>query len=89
MTDPFYRQDIFFYVTTIAVVVMGLLASILIAYFISIFRDIKYITKKARQQSDLIADDINSLREDIKSQGFKWSFLGNFFQKVYQKRNKK
>ncbi len=88
MTDPFYRQDIFFFVTTIAVVVVGLLLAILTAYLISIFKDIKRITAEARRQTDLLAEDIQAIREDVKARGFGWKTVGKLFSKIYSKRAK-
>jgi hypothetical protein len=86
MNDPFYRQDIFFFITTVAVVLVTLLLAVLIGYLIKISHDIKYITKRARTESDLIAEDIGELRENIKREGVKLKFLSKFFSNLAGKR---
>ncbi len=77
MTD-FMKQDIFFFVTTVAVVILTILIGILVAYVIRIIRKIDYITDKAKQQTDLISEDLGELRQNIKEGGFKIKHLGNF-----------
>jgi hypothetical protein len=84
MTE-FAKMDIFFFITTIALVLLVILLIIMALYLISIFNDIKYITKKAKAQSDLIAEDLDELRHKVKN-GFSWSSLIYFFTKLFKKR---
>jgi len=86
--DEFYKQDIFFFVTTIAVVLITLFLLVAAAYFIKILKDIRYISEKAKQESDFISQDLHQLRDNVKEQGFKVKHAFNFFNSFY-KRHKK
>lgn len=86
--DQFYKQDIFFFVTTIAVIVVGIVITVAIIYIIKILRDVKYISKKAKAETDNLAQDLQELRANVKQQGFKAKHALNFFSK-FLKRHKK
>ncbi len=83
--DEFLKLDIFFFVTTIAVVIITALLAILIIYLVKISKDVKYITKKAREEADLISEDLSDLRDDIKAKGFKPKYLLSFFHRLSKK----
>jgi hypothetical protein len=85
--DDFFKQDVFFFVTTIAVVVLTILVSILCIRLIRISKKIDYITDKAREQTDLISDDLSKLREDIHSKGLKIKHFLEFWKRL-KKRSK-
>ena len=78
MTD-FMKMDVFFFVTTIAVVIWTVLVGVLIAYLIRISRKVDYITDKAKQQTDLLSEDLGELRKNMKGGGFKLASLAKFF----------
>ena len=79
--NDFMKQDIFFFVTTIAVVLLTLLLAILMIYIIKITRDVKYILQKAKTEADLISQDLSDLRRNM-STGFKIKYLFNFFNNL-------
>ena len=87
--NDFLKQDIFFFVTTIAVVILTILLAILIAYLIKISNDVRYITTKAKSQADLISEDISNLRTDVKEHGAKLKYFASFFSNLMKKSNKK
>jgi len=87
MTE-FYKMDVFFYVTTIAVVILTLLLAALIIYIIKISRDIKYISQKAKSEADLISQDLSDLRENVKGKGIKLKYLWSFFDNLRNKSKK-
>ncbi len=63
------RSDMFFFVTTIAVIVLTLVLVVALSYFIRIASDIKYIAKRAKEETDEIADDLKTARETLKAKG--------------------
>lgn len=63
------KADIFFFVTTASVVVISLLAVVAFIYLVLILKNIFYISKKARQQTDKTVEDISNLRQSVK-EGF-------------------
>ena len=84
--NDFLKQDIFFFVTTIAVVAVSLLLIVLIIYFIKISKDVKYITRKAKNEADLISKDISDLRDNVREKGFKLKYLLSFFNSLRKKK---
>ena len=65
-----------------------LLWAVLTIYTIKIVKDIKYITKKAKQEADLISQDLSDLRENVKSKGSKLKYFASFFNSIYKKHKK-
>ena len=70
------QADIFFFITSIAVVIGGALLVIILIYGILIFRDLLAISNQVKRETELIAMDIDEAREHIKKQA---SDFGSFF----------
>jgi hypothetical protein len=85
MTE-FAKMDVFFFVTTIAVVLLALLLAILIIYIIKISRDVKYISQKAKSEADLISQDLSELRENVRDKGAKLKYFASFFNNLGKKK---
>lgn len=85
MTE-FVKMDVFFFVATIAVVVLALLLAILIIYIIKISRDVKYISQKAKSEADLISQDLSDLRENVRDNGAKLKYFASFFSNLGKKK---
>lgn len=60
------KSDVFFFVTTLCVVVVTVVVVFVIAYSIRIITDVKYIVKKAKDETDEIVRDIRDAREIVK-----------------------
>jgi 5-bromo-4-chloroindolyl phosphate hydrolysis protein len=88
MTD-FLKQDVFFFLTSILVVVITIVMVIAGYYIVKITKAINYISQKAKNESDLIAEDLSDLRENVKEQGLKVKHLASFFSSIYNRNNKK
>lgn len=84
--NDFLKQDIFFFVTTIAVVILTILLAILIIYIIKISKDVKYISHKAKSEADLISKDLSDLRENVKEKGAKLKYFLSFFNNLRKKK---
>lgn len=86
--ESLMKQDIFFFITAIAVVVLTVLLAIAFWYILKILRDVKYIAGKAKTESELLANDLHELRDNVKREGAKVKHFGSFISNIY-KRNKK
>lgn len=71
MTDSLIKSDIFFVVTTIAVVIISIGLAVAIFYAIRIFKDLNILSKKAKEEGVKILDDVKFLRETSESKGAK------------------
>ena len=83
--DTLIKADVFFFITTVAIIVLSLLLAVLIIYIIKISKDIKYISNKAKNEADLIAEDLSDLRENVKEKGVKLKYLISFFNNLRKK----
>ena len=66
MTE-FLKQDIFFFVSTIAVVVLAIALAIVLYYLIRILRNVDTIVDVAKGETNNIVHDIAEARHDIKA----------------------
>jgi hypothetical protein len=86
--DTLIHADIFFFVTTIAVVVVGLVFTIALIYFIKILGDIKEVTGQVREETVLFREDLGNLRSDIRREGFRLERLLSFFRTMLKWKNR-
>lgn len=80
------KSDIFFVVTTVAIVVLTVLFSILLVYAIRTARIVKESVAKVKETVDSSSEYIDSVKKDLVKQGL-WLTLINKF--IPKKRKKK
>ncbi|HTY39991.1 MAG TPA: hypothetical protein VMC43_02790 [Candidatus Paceibacterota bacterium] len=73
--DTLIHADVFFFVTAIAVVIVGFVLAIAGVYFILILRDVRYIARRAREGSDQLTQDVNDLRATLRAEGAQLKML--------------
>ena len=83
------KSDVFFFITSIAVVVIAILLTILIVYLIKVSKDIRYISQKAKTEADNIIDDVSQLRTNLKQEGSKIKDLAGIFARFYNPKKTK
>lgn len=79
------KSDTFFFITSIAVIIVAIMLVVLIAYLIRLSRDIKHITETAKEETDALAEDIDELRLKAKKEGFKWTSILGSLKRVFKK----
>lgn len=80
--------DVFFFITAIAVIfVTAFLVAVLI-YVLFILSDIKHISRKAQEESELIAEDLSELRQKVKKEGAQLKHFVSFFHHLGKRRKK-
>jgi uncharacterized protein YoxC len=84
--DSFIKADIFFFITTIAVVLVSIIFSVALIYIIGILRNVKYISEKAREEADLLSADIDDLREHVRDRGATMASTFDFLKNVVKRR---
>ncbi len=82
------KSDIFFFITSVATIILTLFLAVLLYYLVKISRDLKYISQKAKAEADKIVEDVGNLRENIKGQGQRVKDLASFFSFVQGKTKK-
>jgi len=63
--ESLIQADIFFFITTIVVIVLGILSAIILFYITTILADIREISRIARSESEGIAEDIKHIRQEV------------------------
>jgi uncharacterized protein YoxC len=86
--NEFLKMDIFFSIASVAVIILSVLIIILLVYLIKVVKNIKYISDKARIETDNLSHDIQILRHNIHSEGFKIKHLLNFFGSIIKRKKK-
>lgn len=80
MNSSFIHADIFFYITSMAVLILTALLIILFYYVIKIARHLECASKRFKEESERIMDDVSMVRESIEEQGGRaMSFLKFIF----------
>ena len=67
--ETLIQADIFFFITSISVVLATIAIGIISFYVVRILRDVKDITEEARREVRHIVADVSELREDLKDEG--------------------
>jgi ABC-type transporter MlaC component len=85
--ETLMKADIFFFVTTIAVVAVTVCLVYAAYYVIRILRNVEEISEEVKAESQLVREDISDLRSNIREEGMKVKHFANFFSQVSGKRN--
>jgi hypothetical protein len=84
--ETLIHADIFFFVTTIVVVIVGIALTIALIYLAKVLRDIKAITREVKEETILFRQDIGNLRNDIRREGFRLEQIWSFFRNIVKSR---
>lgn len=81
------QADIFFFVSTIALVVISIGLVVAVLYVIKILRDVSEVSTKVREESDEMIADFKALRTNLKTEGFRLGAIGRFFLGMFKRRS--
>jgi hypothetical protein len=79
--SEFAKMDIFFVVSTLAVVVVSILLAIALFRVLRILRNVEHVSKIVSDEGELVRSDIAEMRTAIKREGFKLTHLAAFMRK--------
>jgi len=79
-------MDVFFFIASIAAVVLAIFLAVLLYYLIGFARNLKYISDRARTEADHLAADLSALRDNVRAQGFKMRHALDFMKNFYKRR---
>lgn len=89
------HADIFFLITSVAVVILGIIIAIGLVYLVRILRnvrdiseDVKHISGNAKVESDHLAEDVADLRANVRHRGFRIASFTNLFSRLFKKRKR-
>lgn len=73
------KSDLFFFITTMAVIVLSITILVLLVYVFIIIRDIKSVVHRVKEESDGVLGDIKDLRLKIKESSGAAGYAGAIF----------
>jgi len=83
--DSVLKSDIFFFITSVVVLAIGIGAVIAFFYLINILRDVKDVSKTVKKETREIADDISIMRTSVKT-GKAISGVFGFVRKLFKRK---
>jgi len=84
--DTLIHADIFFFITSIAVIFVTAILVTILVYIAVILNDLKHISRKIREGSENLADDLNEWRESVHKNGVQVQNVINYFKHIFSKR---
>lgn len=66
------KSEIFFFVATVGFVIVAAIVAVVLIYIARILRDVKDISRLAKDQAKLISADMDDLRVKIREEGSVW-----------------
>jgi competence protein ComGC len=89
MDQSLLKADIFFFVSTIAVVVLTVLLIIGMVYILGILRTIKQISRTAKTGAETIVEGIEEAKDEMRKDDYVPSAVVDIFKKLFNKSNKR
>ncbi len=87
--ETLMKADIFFAVTTIAIALIAVVLVVALVYLILFLRDVTYISKRVKEESDEILQDVSALRLSLKSEGSKVRNILGFVTTLFHRTKKR
>jgi len=87
--DTLIHADVFFFVTTIAVVVVAIALTVALIYLAMVLRRARDVMGEIKAETILVRDDIHDLRDSMHREGFRLARLVAFVGKLFKFRNKR
>ncbi|GMQ95101.1 MAG: hypothetical protein BMS9Abin13_211 [Patescibacteria group bacterium] len=82
------QMDIFFFITSIAIIVLTIFFVTALVYVIRILKNVRDISNVVKKESDFLSQDFAELRANVRKEGAKVKHFTSFAHDVY-KRNVK
>ena len=73
------HADIFFFVTTIAVIIVSVAFAVVAYYLVGVLHRVRDIADEIKAETALVRDDIHHARMRVKAGGLRLAHLLNFF----------
>ena len=87
--DEFLKMDIFFFVATLAVVVLAFFTAFVLWRLERVLKNIEYISKQVATESDIVRQDIAEMRSEIRRGKGRLKSLFGFLGKFTKRASKK
>ena len=86
--DTIIHADIFFFITSIFVIVLTIGSALAFIYIIPALKDIRELSATAKKEGEKIAEDIEGIRSTVKEKGAKVKSIFDYFLSFFNRRKK-
>jgi len=80
--NEFLKMDIFFFVTTVVVILLGVLSAYILWRIGRVLKHIEHISEQVALESDSIRGDLAELRKDVREGKGRVKSFFKFFKKL-------
>lgn len=87
--DNLIQADIFFFIASIALILVSIIFIIALFYLIKFLRDAKEVMNIIRYEAEMVSEDIESIRDKIHEGNFSLGSIFSLFMKLRKKGRKK
>ncbi|PIR45279.1 MAG: hypothetical protein COV10_00120 [Candidatus Vogelbacteria bacterium CG10_big_fil_rev_8_21_14_0_10_51_16] len=89
MEEAIARSDVFFFVTTISVILVTACVLAVLIYLAGILRNIKSLSDLVKEEGELIRQDITDARMNVRERGFELRILSTLFNSFIKRRRER
>ncbi len=82
MSSSLIHADIFFFITSVVVIVFGILICIALIYIVRILKNAASLSDTVKKEGDAFAEDFSELREVYMTEGKKLAYFLQFLTKI-------
>ena len=79
--EELMKADIFFFITSIAVILVTVGVIIALNYIVRILRNVRDISERVDEGTKALSEDLTVLRGNLKTGGFAWKHIFGFLGK--------
>jgi hypothetical protein len=87
--ESLIHADIFFFISTIALVLISVGVIIASVYAIKILKNVKEVTDKINAESSELVSDLRKLRANLRDEGVKWKHVADLARNFFVRKGKK
>lgn len=87
--SEFLKMDIFFFVTTIVTIIVGVFIVVALYYLVRILRSVDHLAQNVSTESDNIREDLILLRTKLREEGTKIKHFSDFFAGIARRKQGK
>jgi hypothetical protein len=84
--ESILKSEIFFFVATIALVLVSLIFFVMLAYAVRIVKNVRDISEIAKREAQLLSEDLNNFRTKVKNEGSLWAGAKTFWGALFKNR---
>lgn len=87
--DSLIHADIFFFISSIALVIISIGITVLLIYLIGIVKNVRDISEKVKAESGELIKDIKDLRVSLRQEGIKWRHVADMIRHFFSHKEEK